>query len=447
MSEENLCIVCVEKFNKSTHKPIVCGFCEYKACTSCCKAYLLTVNVPQCMNCHREWLRKFLQDNFTNVFIDKTLKEHHKKYLFDIETSLLPNAVIELKKRRDITVLKTEIAELKDKMKELQLQIYSKQGDIDIIRNGGERNKQPEENNKISFIRRCPAENCKGYLSTRWKCELCSINVCKDCHKIKSDDEAGNEHVCNNDDVETARMISNNTKSCPSCTVPIFKIDGCDQMWCVNCHVAFSWQTGRIENRVHNPHYYEWLRRSNNGNIQRERLDVQCGRDLDYMFVRNFKNLLIRLKNPVLENRILSIIRNITHIFHVDIPRYTTGNLETYNLDLRVRFLNNEITEKRFKTMLSNNEVTREKRREINNILTMYYNTSIDIIYRLHDNIFNHFNTNNKTKPALDLNIFNEITELISYVNENLKQVCDLYKIKNTLYISQESVLHATPTK
>ena len=42
----------------------------------------------------------------------------------------------------------------------------------------------------------------------------------------------------------------------------ISKIDGCNQMWCTQCHVAFDWKTGAIQNSVHNPHYFEWLRKN-----------------------------------------------------------------------------------------------------------------------------------------------------------------------------------------
>ena len=37
-------------------------------------------------------------------------------------------------------------------------------------------------------------------------------------------------------------------------------------MWCTQCHTAFSWKSGQIQTRVHNPHYYEWLRENNSNN-------------------------------------------------------------------------------------------------------------------------------------------------------------------------------------
>ena len=86
-------------------------------------------------------------------------------------------------------------------------------------------------------------------------------------------------HVCKQEDIETAQAILNETKPCPVCAARIFKTQGCDQMWCVQCHTAFSWRTGQIETGViHNPHYYELQRQlARGGNQQRAAGDVPCG--------------------------------------------------------------------------------------------------------------------------------------------------------------------------
>ena len=78
-------------------------------------------------------------------------------------------------------------------------------------------------------------------------------------------------------------MIKNtcekDTKKCPTCYSLIHKIDGCDQMWCTQCKTAFSWNTLKIENKVHNPHFYEYLR-ANNHNVPRDINDIPCNRTL-----------------------------------------------------------------------------------------------------------------------------------------------------------------------
>ena len=130
----------------------------------------------------------------------------------------------------------------------------------------------------------CPDEDCRGFLSSAYKCELCKLYTCSKCHEIIGDKKNNPDHVCNQDSVKSAELIKSETKPCPSCGTRIFKIDGCDQMWCTECHVAFSWRTGRRETGiVHNPHFYQWQRDANNGQAPRVAGDNPCGVDLNHM--------------------------------------------------------------------------------------------------------------------------------------------------------------------
>jgi hypothetical protein len=127
-----------------------------------------------------------------------------------------------------------------------------------------------EVKEKREFIMNCQSAGCKGFLSTKYKCGLCEKYTCSSCLLVK---EEG--HVCNADDISTVRMIREETKPCPKCSTRISKIDGCDQMWCVECKTAFSWKSGHIVNgTIHNPHYYDFLRNTQ-GFVPRA--DNPCG--------------------------------------------------------------------------------------------------------------------------------------------------------------------------
>lgn len=124
----------------------------------------------------------------------------------------------------------------------------------------------------------CPVDGCKGFIGNGWKCGLCGVKVCQTCRECvaaseatsETCGEAGEQHICDKERVETIHLLMRETKPCPTCAALIYKTDGCDQMWCTQCRTAFSWHTGQKEKgRIHNPHYYEWVRRTQ-GSVPRE---------------------------------------------------------------------------------------------------------------------------------------------------------------------------------
>jgi hypothetical protein len=119
----------------------------------------------------------------------------------------------------------------------------------------------------------CPTMDCVGKLAGDGTCGLCSRHYCHECMKETSDG-----HECRQEDVETIRELRKNTRPCPKCNIPIYKIEGCDQMWCVQCHTTFSWKTGAIVHGVvHNPHFYDYRRQMMGDAVQRTPGDIPCG--------------------------------------------------------------------------------------------------------------------------------------------------------------------------
>ena len=116
-----------------------------------------------------------------------------------------------------------------------------------------------------------------------------------------------NQHVCDEKTKENAQFIKETCKACPGmCGEFIFKIDGCDQMWCTTCHTAFSWRTGEIERGVvHNPHYYAALQ-NGGGMVPRAPGDVVCGGlpDFYHEIDRPYKKALRKL----LDNKNIDVL-------------------------------------------------------------------------------------------------------------------------------------------
>lgn len=300
------CDICCEYFNKTTHQAVKCMYteCEFRACKACMRQYILSsTSEAHCMSCKKAWTTNFLVMNLNRSFVEKQYATHKMNLLLDREISKLPDTM-ELakisKEHKDKSKEETKkadkhIKEINDLEKEIQKLTLKKQEQEtmanrhlraarahernstrpDALENGNSADAEIKE--KKRFIMPCPSAECRGFLSSQYKCELCSIHACPKCFEVIGKDKNA-EHTCNEDSVKTAEMIRKDTKPCPACGTRISKIDGCDQMWCVECHTAFSWKTGNIDNgRVHNPHFYEHKRNQNNGMIARAPGDVLCG--------------------------------------------------------------------------------------------------------------------------------------------------------------------------
>lgn len=79
---------------------------------------------------------------------------------------------------------------------------------------------------KREFIMKCGADECRGFLSTAYKCGVCETWTCPDCLVVLGKDKTV-EHTCKPDMVESAKAIKAETQPCPKCAARIFKVDGC----------------------------------------------------------------------------------------------------------------------------------------------------------------------------------------------------------------------------
>jgi hypothetical protein len=308
--------------------------------------------------------------------------------------------------------------------------------------------------NRAQFIRKCPVENCKGFLSTGWKCGICKTKVCAKCHEIKTrgnilegtdggeehkeeeevEEENGEDnvvrgHVCDPNNVETAKLLKHDTKACPKCAAMIFKIDGCDQMFCTQCHTAFSWNTMRIETRIiHNPHYFQYLREQANGReIPRNPLDNPCAEilpdgeaftmEMTHYISAQLNDLasfnvsttetektMIRIRK-VIEKEIQLCNHIVGNHYERDVPINA-------NRDIRIQYMMNLMTEDKYKQILQVREKQLEKTREFEMIFRTYVTAARDII-------LNYVNSTTKEeRDARRLEVYLELQNLRNYIND-----------------------------
>jgi hypothetical protein len=287
-------------------------------------------------------------------FLKKEYRDMREKILLESEKQYLPACQPEAERRLKIIDVEKKIDEqllLKQEnyANENQMVFEQRQKEKIILTAITHLDKTRVElsNKKFSvqrheFVMPCPLGECRGFLSTQYKCGLCANEVCKECHHAKTA-----THVCDPNEVATVSELRQNTKPCPKCHAPIFKIDGCDQMFCIRdqCHTAFSWRTGRIETGViHNPEYFAALR---NGAIRdpRHREQPECGLPGFARVSRYARNHLAPPEQNVFE----SFYQQTSHHRQVTLERLRMRPDRTED---RIDYLMGSLDEKKFKQRL-----------------------------------------------------------------------------------------------
>lgn len=437
---DDYCKICGENYNNKIIK-ICCEYCPMECCRNCSETFILGQNYPHCMdnNCKKQWTRKFMTRKFTNEFINKKYKKHREQILFEQEQSLLPatQLIIERNQYRENEMIKIqqkcyeigrEIEDLRikqinylryyDKLKNNIFTIGqnsindfdrkmtndetsdNETSDDETTDNETTDNEKSDHRKKLKnkkiFTRKCSNNECHGFLSSRWNCSLCNTWTCNKCLINIGNNYEKMQHICNNDDLETAKLIKSDCKSCPNCSVSIFKISGCDQMFCTNCHTPFSWKTGEIEigRNIHNPHYFEYVKQ-NKQNLERNYLDIPCGVELNGDLIYRFHYMCAiynGLSNKLSLNLLVEIGRNIIHLNAVIIQGLNTqiDNYGKSNQTERIRYMTKIINETQFKKNIQTNEKKNLKNKEYIELYIMVRDTSSDLIRKFY-NILNKY--------------------------------------------------------
>ena len=408
-----ICPICCENYNKSNHKKLICPKpdCCFDCCSTCVKTFILdNSSNPTCMNCKTILSDQYIVDNINRTFYMGEFKKKLGDKLFENEQSKMPETMPFVKQRIEIKkiekhneLLKKEIDKINSLLHMKKAALNHNNSQIWMIANGTEKDNQ----DKYTFIVPCRNNGCKGFLNKKYRCELCDTHTCSKCLEFigKKNTELYDQHECKKENIESAEMIRKDTKPCPKCGTRIYKIDGCDQMWCTECKVAFSWKKGTIETgSIHNPHYYQWIK--NDGNNNRNPLDVICGGLQNYTVIRNavvnlnkqitlinsgvskINNVdkgLIRQFNSIFNNLIQNTLfrgfiynryygnnssssnykntipkihQIFNHIINYEIPEIVNAIQRLQdNRTLRVNFMLDEITRDAFKTSIMKNHI------------------------------------------------------------------------------------------
>ena len=440
------CAICFDPFNKSTRAPTKCPHCDTQICRTCLQTYLLNEisDTPPCVNpdCGHGLDREFIDGQTTKSFRLHTYKEHREKVLSDRERARLPatqedaseymNAAKVFKEETDkLNELRQNFNQLRMKIQESEHKAFRARSVIDSV--GRSRLVRPEgqgqgqENARSSpqktFIKPCPAADCKGFLSTAWKCGLCEQWTCPDCGELKGVTR-DIEHTCDPNKVLTAQLLAREAKSCPKCGVQICKIEGCDQMWCTVCNTGFNWRTGKIAaGPVHNPHYFEYLRKQGINPVRNAPQNGNCDYEMDRSVSAALGQTSYRRRDNVHVNQskddayLLEIWRLMREAQDPYRNRNEPDSAETFR-QIRVRYMVGEISEDDWKTSLQRVEKDAHFQLAKNQVKDVFINASRDLIRQVLEP------NNNRA------DIRRQVEELVKYCNDSYKAISDRFNRK-----------------
>lgn len=372
------CSVCIS----DVYSTVDCPKCGYACCKKCAETFLLSLPeiTARCMvpDCKFVWDIEFLAKNFRKSFYETTLRAHRAQVIQRMEQSLLPL------EQEEVAIKKKILDELEGIDEKIAK--YSRKLKLYKQKSRDAREKLYALDHKIAekvapkFFGHCPQEDCKGFLDENFFCSLCENTACEKCRQKQHEEH----EKCDKNILKNIRLMEKDTKNCPGCSIPIWKISGCSQMWCINCHTAFDWETLTVETgKIHNPHYYQWLRETK-GNVPRDPDDhpggLACGARAQPQVLQN------KLESYGISEEIVDhVMRSYqisAHIRQVTMNRtihYTTNSYK----DLRQAYLLGKIDDKKWLVEIKRFEKLREKNACVTLVLQMFADTLDDLHRRI----------------------------------------------------------------
>jgi hypothetical protein len=264
----------------------------------------------------------------------------------------------------------------------------------------------------------CPDPNCgKCVLFLKNKLS-CSVGNCLSCNKqvcMICEEEWKDNHCCSQEKLNTLMLLEKDSKPCPKCNIPISKVNGCDHMFCVNCHTPFDWETGTITRHGLNPHYYELLASGRINQIEIEEnqgqvhLNRWLNRDLDQCVITDIRQYTNDEFFLTEHHKILSEYQKL--------PSY---NQDSTNIELirdRGYLVMGSITQKDYKIRRKSKLRNIEFNKEIDIIISTLFYVFCEMILQ------NNFSEDRKK-------VWNEIKNI---ANIEIDKICTIFGYKKKI--------------
>lgn len=462
------CIICADTMKK----PVTCVYCNQTACLNCWKTFFKVVAMsnPKCIfnNCKQEWNSILMYKHLGAPFMKKEYKDIKKNILFQQEQAQIPETLKFIPNYRLNIKYDMQIKDLDAKVKDTQNQLEKKRTEyIEIntsIKNGyhefvplslqiieninalerlvvdyKKRIKEikskringltdiviENENNNIEsgYKFHCPVSGCNGFFYTeseRDTCIVCNNKVCKTCETLIKRSENGTfeKHTCDPDVLANISLLKNDSKPCPKCNCTIFKISGCDQMYCTRCKCCFSWNTGEIYNTgsIHNPHYFNELRQG--GAIaQIGRIDdIQIPCEQRMIDTLTVSQIIKKIQLGKFKHDQTAVLFTLVQKMVEIKSKIVAGDVD--NTKLRVSFICNELTKDEFCQKIYLKDLDFIKKNEFNHLYNLYITVCDDQLKRL------------LVKETTFKQCMTYIDSFKNLINGHLKELSSIFGIK-----------------
>jgi hypothetical protein len=156
---------------------------------------------------------QLITENAKNAAEKKTVPRNSDRF----KELTARNAAIRMEKKEVLV----KIADLNQSIRDLRYGLRYGHEEDDPVEEGAAAG--PVAPKKYQVRRKCPSEECRGFLDQEWKCGICQKKTCRRCYVLLN----GEEHTCREEDIATTKLLKKETKPCPKCGMGITKIDGC----------------------------------------------------------------------------------------------------------------------------------------------------------------------------------------------------------------------------
>ena len=197
-------------------------------------------------------------------------------------------------------------------------------------------------------------------------------------------------------------------------------VRNCDQMFCVSCHTAFSWDRGTIEKGViHNPHFYQWQK-----TVQATAVTQIPAVDLcNENYFPSISDLSVYQKSydSYTEKWLFKFHQFITHLYLAVRPAYLTTSSTDLKMEINVNYMMTAFGKTEWKKRLYEADRRQEMARDMVEL--------IDMVYAISGERFRNFIRERDAQHIKD------VGTLLVYTMDEFDKIKKRHMIKNTIVL------------